>query len=64
MMNKPSIMWSVSLLVISMVTIVISITNIFGIELPNVLRILLGVIDLVALPVLIYTSVKSMKSCK
>lgn len=63
-MNKPSIMWSISLLVISIVTLVITLTNIFGIELPNTLRILLGVIDLVALPVLIYTSIKSKKSGK
>ena len=63
-MNKLSVMWSVSLLVISIITLVIAFSNIFGIELPNVLIILLGVIDLVALPVLIYTSVKSKKSSK
>ena len=61
-MNKPSIMWSVSLLVISIVTLIIAFSNIFGIELPNVLKILLGVLDLVALPILIYTSIKSKKS--
>lgn len=61
-MNKPSIMWSVSLLVISIITLIIAFSNIFGIELPNVLKILLGVLDLVALPILIYTSIKSKKS--
>ena len=63
-MNKPSVMWSVSLLVISIVTLITAFSNIFGFELPNVLKILLGVIDLVALPILIYTSIKSKKSDK
>ena len=61
-MKKPPVMWSVSLLIISIVTLIIAFSNIFAIELPDVLKRLLGVIDLVALPVLIYTSVKFKKS--
>ena len=60
-MKRPSVMWSVSLLVISLTTIVLVF---FGAELPGVLKILLGVIELAALPVLIYTTVKFMKSDK
>lgn len=63
-MNKKPVMWSVSLLAISIVTLILAFSNIFGIELPNVLKILLGIIDLVALPILVYTSVKAKKTEK
>ena len=63
-MNKKPVMWSVSLLAISIVTLILAFSNIFGIELPNILKILLGIIDLVALPILVYTSVKAKKTEK
>ena len=63
-MSKKPVMWSVSLLAISIVTLILAFSNIFGIEFPNVLKILLGVIDLVALPILVYTSVKAKKTEK
>ena len=63
-MNKKPVMWSVSLLTISIVTLILAFSNIFGIELPNVLKILLGIIDLVVLPILVYTSVKAKKTEK
>ena len=63
-MNKKPVMWSVSLLAISIVTLILAFSYIFGIELPNVLKILLGIIDLAALPILVYTSVKAKKTEK
>jgi hypothetical protein len=55
---KPTKAWVISLLVISICTLIISITNIIGADLPDMLKRILGVAELVALPVLSYTSVK------
>ena len=55
---KPTKAWAVSLIVIGICTLIISITNIIGAELPDMLKRILGVAELVSLPVLAYTSVK------
>ena len=55
---KPTKTWVISLLVISICTLIISITSIIGAELPDMLKRILGVAELVSLPVLAYTSVK------
>ena len=55
---KPTKAWAISLLVISICTLIISITNIIGADIPDMLKQILGVAELVALPVLAYTSVK------
>ena len=60
-MKKAPVMWTVSLLAISVVTLVLAFSSIVGAELPDVWKRLLGVIDLIALPVLAYTSVKFFK---
>lgn len=60
-MRKPSVMWSVSLLVISMITLVTAISNILGAKLPQGVKIPLGVIDCIALFFLIHSSIKSKK---
>ena len=57
-MKKFPVLWGVSLLTIGVITLVISFSNIFGVELPGVLKIVLGVTDLIALFVLVYTSIK------
>jgi len=55
---KPTKAWSVSLIVIGICTLIISITNIIGADIPDMLKRILGVAELVSLPVLAYTSVK------
>ena len=50
--------WAVSLLVIACVTIVLTVCSFAGIDLPDVLVRTLGVLDLVAVFVLAFTSVK------
>lgn len=57
-MKKMPVLWSVSLLTISVVTLVIAFSNIFGVELPDVLKIVLGVIDIIAVFFLVYTSIR------
>lgn len=60
-MKKAPVMWTVSLLAISVVTLVLAFSSIVGVELPDVWKRLLGVIDLISLPVLAYTSAKYFK---
>ena len=55
---KPTKAWAISLLVISICSLIINITNIIGADLPDMLKRILGVAGLVSLPVLVYTSVK------
>ncbi|MBE6723667.1 MAG: hypothetical protein E7576_00515 [Ruminococcaceae bacterium] len=50
--------WAVSLLVIACVTIVLTVCSFAGIELPDALTRTLGVLDLIAVVVLVFTSVK------
>ena len=51
-------------MVIGIATIILSGSNIIGIELPDIIVRIIGVIDLLALPVLAYTTVKKFKKDK
>ena len=61
MKNKNDLMWGFSLLIISVATIILAGSNIIGIELPNIAVRIIGIVDLVALPVLAYTTVRKIK---
>ena len=61
MMKKNTILWGLSLILISVVTIICAVCNIFEIELPDVAVRIMGVLDICAVPVLVYTSVRHMK---
>ena len=59
MMNKKNTrLWGLSLLIISIVSIIWAICNIARIELPDAAVRIMGVIDICAIPVLVYTSIK------
>lgn len=60
-MKKNMILWSLSLFIISVVTVICAVCNIAGIELPDVAARIMGVLDICAVPVLVYTSVRRMK---
>ena len=60
MKKRNDLLWSISLLVIGIATIILSGSNIIGIELPDIIVRIIGVIDLLFLPVLAYTTVKKM----
>ena len=57
MKKRNDLLWSISLLVIGLATIL----NIIGIDAPDIVVRIIGVIDLLALPVLVYTTVKKFK---
>ncbi|MBR6536623.1 MAG: hypothetical protein IKT67_05435 [Lachnospiraceae bacterium] len=56
--KKLLLVWSISLLVIAGLTLVTSITNIIGISLPDTAVRIIGILDLIALPVLAFTTVR------
>ncbi len=51
-------MWSLSLLIIGVSTLILSGSNILGNELPDMLKTILGVAELTALPFLVYSTQK------
>lgn len=59
--DKDMILWSVSLLVMGIVTILLAGSNLVGATLPDVATRLFGIIDLIALPVFAYASVRRWK---
>lgn len=62
--KKINIMWSVSLIIIGVATIILAGANIIGIELPDIAARILGVLDLVSLPVLAFSTVKKVQNKK
>lgn len=56
--NKWLIVWSISLMVIAVCTLVLSISNIMGASIPDVLIRVLGIIDGITCPILIVATVR------
>ena len=61
MKKRNDLLWGISLLVIGLATIILTGLNISGIDVPDIVVRIIGVIDLLALPVLVYTTVKKIK---
>lgn len=61
MKNKNDLIWGISLIVIGITTLVLAGSNIIGLTLPDAVVRILGIIDLIALPFLAYTTVKKAK---
>lgn len=55
------LIWALSLIVISVISLTLSITNLVGAKLPDAVTIVLAIVDIIALPFLVYTSVKKLK---
>ena len=61
MKKKNDLVWSISLMLIGVVTFILAGTNVVGFELPDVATRILGILDLIALPFLTYSTVKKVK---
>lgn len=61
MKKKNDLIWGLSLMIIGIATIILAGSNIIGIELPDIAVRIIGIIDLIALPVLAYTTIKKIK---
>lgn len=53
-----NLIWSLSLIVIGVATLILAVSNMIGAELPDILTRILGIADLIALPLLIFSTVK------
>lgn len=62
--KKINIIWAISLIIIGIATIILVGVNIVAIELPDILVRVLGVMDLVSLLILAFSTVKKAKSRK
>ena len=62
--KKVNAMWSISLLIIGVATFILAGANVIGLELPDIAVRILGIIDLIALPVLGFSTVKKIKNSK
>jgi hypothetical protein len=56
--------WGISLFIIGIASIINAFSSLTGIELPDILVRCVGVITIVALPVLVYSSIKILKNSK
>ena len=61
---KPTKAWIISLLAGSICSLIVILTRVAGIQLNDWVRRILGVIILIALPVMVYSSVKMYKKAK
>ena len=64
MKKKNDSLWSLSLMVIGIATFVLAGSNIIGMQLPDIAVRIIGVIDLIALPILAYTTLKKVRKDK
>lgn len=62
--KKINLIWAISLIVIGVTTLILAGANIVNMELPDIVVRVLGVIDLVSLPVLAFSTVKKAKNRK
>lgn len=56
--KKMTIIWSAALLILSVATLIIVCANIVGIELSDTVIRVLGIVELIALPIFVFVSVK------
>ena len=61
MKTKNDLIWSISLMVIGIATFILAGSNIIELTLPDVVVRIIGIIDLIALPFLVYTTAKKAK---
>jgi len=59
--KKYDFLWSISLLSIGIAAFILAGANIVGIELPDIAVRILGIVDLISIPVLVYSTVKKAK---
>ena len=57
-----NLFWAISLMAIGIATFIIAVTNIIVVQLPDIVIRLLGIIELIALPVLVFTTIKNVKN--
>ncbi len=60
-LKRINIVWAISLLVIGIATVVLAGARVLELGLPDMIVRVLGILELVAIPFLVYTSVRILK---
>lgn len=60
--RKVNAFWSLSLILIGIATIILSVNSIFSLSLSDVIIRILGIIDLISLPILAFTTIIKVKN--
>ena len=53
-----TLLWSLSLMAVGLCSLVLSLSNLFSFPLPDLITRVIGIVNLVSLPLLVYSSVK------
>lgn len=56
-----TIVWGVCLIIIGLGSLLVSLDNVFGFNFPKTMIVPIGIVDLITLPVLVFTSVKMLQ---
>ncbi len=56
--NKLDLVWAACLIIIGLGSLIVSLNNVFGFDFPKTMIVPIGIVDLITLPVLAFTSVK------
>ncbi len=62
--NKLDIVWGICLITIVLGSLIVSLNNVFGFDFPKTMIVPIGIVDLITLPVLAFTTVKKMQKNK
>ncbi|WP_028505952.1 hypothetical protein [Ruminococcus sp. FC2018] len=61
-LDKLDVVWFICLIIIGLGVLIVSINNVFDMGFPATMIKPIGIVDLITLPVLAFTSVKKLKS--
>ncbi len=62
MKKKNDLIWSISLIILSVAAIVLAGSNVVGLKLPDAAVRIIGMIDIVALPFFVFSTIKKGKT--
>ena len=62
--SKLDLVWATCLIIIGLGSLIVSINNVFNMDFPNTMIKPIGIVDLITLPVLAFTTVKKIQRNK
>ena len=62
--DKTDLVWGICLIIIGLGSLIVSLNNVFGFDFPKTMIVPIGIVDLVTLPVLAFTTVRKLQKNK
>ena len=62
--DKLNLVWGICLIIIGLGALIISLSNVFDLDIPDSVKRPIGIVDLITLPVLAFTTVKKVQKSK